>query len=115
MSKKSVLIQAPIKGVFDKEVNVGDNVMVVSTGWGSVNVRKGTYKGYIEGNGCYAQRARIEVQTEQRNHYHKQTGEVYDWRKHGNFRDVGDNFEIRTLPHIYQTTLNLNRIATIKE
>lgn len=112
---KAVLIQAPIKGVFDKDVNVGDQVMVVSTGWGSVYVRKGTYKGYIEGNGYYKKRARVEIATERRQWIHKGTGEPYDYYKHGSFGVIGDSFETKVTPHTYLTTLNLNRIATIKE
>lgn len=114
---KAVLIQAPIKGVFDKEVNVGDNVMVVSTGWSNVYVRKGVYKGYIEGNGYYKQRARIEISAELRTWHHKETGEAYDYKKHGYMmhQDMHDKFEIKSAPYTYETTLNLNRIATIKE
>ena len=112
---KAVLIQAPIKGVFDKEVNVGDNVMVVSTGWSNVYVRKGVYKGYIEGNGYYKQRARIEIAAERRTWHHKETNEAYDYKKHGYWHEIKDSFDVKVTPYTYETTLNLNRIATIKE
>ena len=115
---KAQVIEAPIKGALGNEVQVGDTVMVVSTGWGNVNVRKGVYKGYIKGNGYYQQRARIEITTERHTWHHKETGEVYDYRKHGYMMAqnlLTDNFEIKSTPYKYETTLNLNRIATLKD
>lgn len=117
MGTKATLIQAPIKGVFDREINVGDKVLVVTTGYSHrTNLREGTYKGYVEGSGYYKQRARIEIAAVARTWYNKATGEKYDYRKHGWWsNEMKDNFEVKTEPYTYETTLNLNRIATLKD
>jgi hypothetical protein len=121
---KAVLIQAPIKGVFDKEVNVGDQVMVVSTGWSNVYVRKGVYKGYIEGTGYYKKRARVEVQEMSYQRLWNDTKEpvTYSsprWQELRNRDNYYAAYEqethVITVPYMRETTLNLNRIATIKE
>ena len=114
---KVVLIQAPIKGVFGEIVNVGDKVMAVTTGWSNAYVSKGTYVGYIEGSGYYKQRARIEVERERRI-LMKPDGTPFIWKKdydRNTWAEVQPTLTYRTEKYIRTSTLNLNRIATIKE
>lgn len=111
---KATLIQAPIKGVLGTDINVGDKVMVVTTGYShNVSVNKGTYLGYIEGAGYYKQRARVAVDVIERKWHHKVTGEEWNWTKHGRLGTT--DFEVRETPGIRMTTLCLNRIATLKD
>jgi len=115
MGKLATLIEAPIKGALGTEINVGDTVMVVTTGYSHrVNVTQGIYKGYIQGS-YYTQRARVEVEEERRFWVMKDTGEEYSYTKHGGFYDNQDKLESKTAPYVRKTTLNLNRIATITQ
>jgi uncharacterized membrane protein len=115
---KAQIIQDSIKGVFGEEVNVGDQVMVVTTGYSHrVNVRKGIYKGYVESQGYYkGKRAKIEINTT-RNIQVKPDGSEFIWRKDYNsatWPEVSKTLVRKEIPYTYQTTLQLNRIATIK-
>lgn len=114
---KAPVIQAPIEGALGQEVQVGETVLVVSTGAHNVNIRKGVYKGYIEGSWYYPKRARVEVVTE-RTDWYKPDGNRFDWRKDYNtntYADVQPTLVMKTTPYVYTTTLNLNRIVAIKE
>jgi hypothetical protein len=113
MGQLAAVIEAPIKGALGTEINVGDTVMVVTTGYSHrVSVTKGVYKGYIQGS-YYTQRARIEVEEEHSFWVFKETGEEWSYYKHGPFYDNVDKMERKTEPYTRKTTLNLNRIATI--
>ena len=112
------VIEDSIEGALGQVVNVGDTVMVVTTGYSnSVGIRKGVYKGYIEGSGYYPKRARIEVQTTRTVQY-KPDGTPFDWRKDYNantWNDIRPTLVFKTEPYVHKTTLKLNRIVTIKE
>lgn len=115
MGKLATVIEAPLTGALGTTVNVGDTVMVVTTGYShNVYVTKGVYKGYIQGS-YYNQRARVEVERTRHFWAHKETGEVYSYTKHGSFMDEAtrDAFERKSENYIKKTTLNLNRIVTI--
>ena len=117
---KATIIQAPIKGVFGEEVQVGDQVMVVATGYSHrVTVRKGIYKGYIESQQGWSKghkKAKIEINTT-RNIQVKPDGSEFIWRKDydsATWQTVKDTLVRKEVPYTYETTLQLNRIASIK-
>ena len=119
MAKPAQVIQAPIKGALGTEIQVGDTVMVVTTGYShNVSVKKGKYVGYIESSGYYyKQRARVEVE-ETRSFQVKPDGTEFIWSKDYNsatWDTVKGTLTRKTEPCIRKATLNLNRIATIKE
>ena len=117
MGKLATVIAAPIKGALGTEINVGDTVMVVTTGYSHrVSVNKGKYVGYIQGS-YYQQRARIEVEST-RSFLVKPDGTEFSWGKDYNsatWKEVQPTLTRKTEPYIRKTTLNLNRIAAIKE
>lgn len=117
---KAQIIQAPIAGVFGEQVQVGDQVMVVTTGYShNVSVRKGIYKGYIESTSGWRKgdkKAKIEVNTT-RSIQVKPDGTEFCWNKDYNsatWDQVKDTLTRQVVPYTYMTTLQLNRIATIK-
>jgi len=117
---KAQIIEAPIKGVFNEDVQVGDQVMVVATGYSHrVTVRKGIYKGYIESASGWSKgqkKAKIEISTT-RGIQVKPDGTEFIWRKDYNpttWPEVSKTLVRKEIPYTYQTTLQLNRIATIK-
>lgn len=116
MGKVATVIAAPIKGALGNEVNVGDTVMVVTTGYSHrVSVNKGKYVGYIQSSG--QQRARIEVEST-RTFQVKPDGTEFSWSKDYNsatWADVRPTLTYKTEPYTRKSTLQLNRIATIKE
>ena len=119
MSKLATVIEAPIEGALKTMINPGDIVMVVTTGYShSVSVKKGKYIGYIESTGYYyKKRARIEVEGT-RSFQMKPDGTEFNWSKdydRNTWDQVKGTLVRKTVPHIYKTTLNLNRIATIQE
>lgn len=119
MGKLATVIAAPITGALGTEINVGDTVMVVTTGYShNVSVKKGKYVGYIESTGYYyKKRARIEVEGT-RSFQVKPDGTEFVWSKdydRNTWDTVKDTLVRKTVPHTYKSTLNLNRIATIKE
>lgn len=113
---KAQVIAAPIKGALGNDVNVGDTVMVVTTGYSHrVRVTKGKYVGYIQGGGYYKQRARIEVERE-RSVRVKPDGTDFDWNKDYDSKtwpEFSKTLTFRTEKYIQKSTLCLNRIATI--
>ena len=117
MASKLVRIEAPIKGVFGEEVNVGDKVMVMTTGWGNAYLNKGKYLGYVESTGYYKQRAQIEVEYDIFVHI-KPDGTEFDWKKDYNYntwKEVQPTLTTKKVKRTRLTTLNLNRIATLKD
>ena len=119
MGKLATVIAAPIKGALGTEINVGDTVMVVTTGYSHrVSVKKGKYVGYIESSGYYyKQRARIEVEGV-RSFQVKPDGTEFNWSKDYDpktWQEVKDTLVRKTEPCVYKSTLNFNRIAAIKE
>jgi len=119
MGKLATIIEAPIKGALGTEINVGDTVMVVTTGYSHrVSVKKGIYKGYIEGSsGYYRKRARVEVEGT-RSFQVKPDGTEFNWSKDYNsatWDQVKTTLVRKTEPCIHKSTLNLNRIATINQ
>lgn len=117
MAKKLVRIEAPIKGVFGEEVQVGDEVMVVTTGFGhQVNLRKGKYLGYIEGNSYYKQRAQVAVQSI-RHIQVKPDGTEFIWKRdyhRETWPEVRKTLIAKGIPYTRISTLCLNRIVTLK-
>lgn len=115
MGKLATVIAAPIEGALKNTVNVGDTVMVVTTGYSHrVSVKKGKYIGYIEGS-YKNKRARVEVE-EQRHFYVKPDGTKFDWSKDYNsatWNEVHPTLTNATETYIRKSTLNRNRIATI--
>ena len=119
MAKPAQVIAAPITGALGTEIKVGDTVVVVTTGYSHrVSVNKGKYVGYIEsGSYHYTKRARIEVETT-RTFQVKPDGTEFNWSKDydsATWNDVRPTLTYKTEPFIRKSTLNLNRIATIKE
>jgi hypothetical protein len=120
---KAVRIEAPIEGALGNTVNVGDTVMVVTTGW-STTVTKGKYLGYIEGSGYYKVRAQVEVQERTYERLWNDTKQPVNysdkrWEELTKSPDYYTAYQkethVVTVPYKRVTTLNLNRIATIKE
>lgn len=113
---KAQVIAAPIKGALGNDVNVGDTVMVVTTGYSHrVRVTKGKYVGYIQGSGYYPKRARIETEAE-RSVLVKPDGTDFCWKNdynHLTWSTVQPTLTRRTEKYIAKSTLCLNRIATI--
>ena len=113
---KAQVIAAPIKGALGNDVNVGDTVMVVTTGYSHrVRVTKGTYVGYIESSGYYNKRARIETEAERRI-LTKPDGTDFNWSKDydkNTWAEVQPTLVYRTEKYTRKSTLCLNRIATI--
>jgi hypothetical protein len=116
MGKLATVIAAPIKGALGNDINVGDTVMVVTTGYSHrVRVNRGKYVGYIEGSGYYKHRARIEVEKERQIRV-KPDGTDFDWRKDYDSKTYPELLKVmtvRTEKYIQKSTLCLNRIATI--
>lgn len=123
---KATLIEASIKGALDNTVNVGDSVMVVTTGWGNTYCTRGKYLGYIESTGQYKQRARVEVQEKSYVRYWNDTGAkfmysgdreraMYSTPKLDYYKMLETETHVKTEPYTRVTTLNLNRIATLKD
>lgn len=114
---KVTRIEAPIKGVFG-EVQVGDTVMVVTTGYSHrASVSKGKYLGYIESKGYYKQRAQIAIEYDS-NVYIKPDGTEFDWRKDYNYntwKEVQPTLTNKKIKLTRIATLKLNRIATLKD
>ena len=117
MASKLVRIEAPIKGVFDEEVQVGDQVMIVTTGYSHrVSIAKGKYLGYIEGSGYYNQRAQVAVETT-RYAQIKPDGTEFNWDKDyhkDTWEEVKKTLIRKEIPYTHISTLKLNRIATLK-
>lgn len=122
---KAVRIEAPIKGALGNEIQVGDTVMCVTTGWGNTYCARGKYLGYIEGKGYYKQRAQVEVEEKTYKRLWNDTKQefMYNGERekalYSNYATYSKNLEeqthIITVPYKRVTTLNLNRIATLKD
>jgi len=118
MTVKKQIIQAPFTNDFGT-VNVGDLVMAVTTGYShNVSVYKAKYLGYIESddswNGTKQKKVKLEVQEIGREWYYKGTEKKWSW-KDGSFSAQKDNLELREFPYTRNATLQLNRIAPIKQ
>jgi hypothetical protein len=117
MASKLVRIEAPITGVFGEEVQVGDPVMIVTTGYSHrVSVTKGKYLGYIEGSGYYSPRAQVAVESK-RTIQMKPDGTEFNWGKDyhkDTWHEVSKTLTRKEVDYTYITTLKLNRIATLK-
>lgn len=117
MASKLVRIEAPIQGVFGENVNVGDQVMVMTTGWGNAYLNKGTYLGYVECTGHYKQRAQVAIKTK-RYAQLKPDGTEFNWNKDYNpntWQEVRKTLTHKEVPYTRISTLKLNRIATLKD
>lgn len=122
---KAVRIEAPIKGALGNEVQVGDTVMVVTTGWGNTYCARGKYLGYVEGTGHYKKRAQIEVEHTGYKRLWNDTGEEFDYRGarekslYTDYVTYSQKLQEQTHTVEYKytrlSTLNLNRIATLKD
>lgn len=113
---KPVRIEAPIKGALGNEIQVGDTVMVVTTGWGNTHCAKGKYIGYVEGKGYYKKRAQVEVQEKSHRWVH-QDGTPFDWKTYDyrTWEEVRKTLKQEEHHYTRVTTLNLNRMATLKD
>ena len=113
---KAQVIAAPIKGALGTEIQVGDTVMVVTTGYSHrVRVSKGKYVGYVQSSGYYKQRARIEIERERFVRV-KPDGTDFNWAKDYDsktYPELNKQMTTRTEKYIQKSTLCLNRIATI--
>ena len=114
MNVKKEIVKNSIEGCVGGIVNVGDKVVVITTGYSHrVNVKEGTYLGYIEG--AYGKRAKVEIVEKTRVFVHNKTGENYNYWKHGSLWDsIRTDFTHVDRTYHRITTLQLNRIATIK-
>ena len=122
---KAVRIEAPIEGALGNKVNVGDTVMVVTTGWGNTRCNKGKYLGYVESKGSYPRRAQVEVQETSYVRYWNdgvkfmyggdREREIYSNPKRDYYKILEEETNVRQEPYTRVTTLNLNRIATLKD
>lgn len=120
-------IEAPIKGALGNEVNVGDTVMVVTTGWGNTYCNRGKYLGYVEGTGYYKKRAQIEVEQTGYKRLWNDTKEEFTYggaREKALYSDYPTptySKKLQEQTHVVEvkytriSTLNLNRIATLKD
>ena len=116
MTSKLVRIEAPIKGVFNQMVNVGDEVIIMMTGCGSASLNKGKYLGYVECKGDYRKRAQVEIEYEV-NQWFNPDGTLFDWKKdysYAKWPEVKKTLTIKPSKRIHISTLKLNRIATLK-
>lgn len=119
MASKLVRIEAPITGYFDEQVNVGDQVMVMTTSCGVPSLNKGTYLGYVEGNswGRKTQRAQVAVESK-RYVLLKPDGTEFNWNKdyhRDTYKKLEKTLTRKEIPYTRISTLNLNRIATLKD
>lgn len=117
MAKAKTVIQSAIKGEFD-DVQVGDKVMVVTRGRGSIGVKKGTYIGYIEGSryGTTVKKAVVEVEAS-RFAMFKPDGTEFNWRTDydsATYESIKGTLQNRQITYTRRTTLKLNRMATLK-
>jgi hypothetical protein len=123
---KAVRILAPIKGALGNEVQVGDTVMVVTTGYSHRSTcSRGKYVGYIEGTGYYKKRAQIEIECTGYKRLWNDTKEEFTYggaREKALYTDYATysknlNEQTHIVEHKYTriSTLNLNRIATLKD
>lgn len=117
MGKAKSVIAGPITGLFGQEINVGDTVVLVTTGYSHrVNVRKGKYVGYIESTGHNARRARVEVDST-RSFRVKPDGTEFNWKKDYDsktWNTVKDTLILKSEPCVIKATLQLNRLTTVK-
>lgn len=116
MGKLATVIEAPIKGALGDDINVGDVVMVVTTGYSHrVNVMQGVYMGYIESKGYYTQRARVEI-LDYQTVMMKEDGTEFNWNTDYNastWEEDRKKITYKKVPYMRKSTLNRNRIATI--
>lgn len=119
MASKLVRIEAPIIGYFDEQVNVGDQVMVLTTSCGVPSLNKGTYLGYVEGQSWGGKIQRAQVAVESKRYVQlKPDGTEFVWAKdydRNTFNEVSKTLTRKFLPYTRISTLNLNRIATLKD
>lgn len=118
MAKAKQLIQASITGVFKEDVRVGDKVMVVTKGRGSVGINKGTYMGYVEGTqyGNTIKKAVIDIDATRYANF-KPDGTEFNWRTDYNsatYDQIKGTLVSKQIQYTRRTTLKLNRIATLK-
>lgn len=122
---KLTRIEAPIKGALGNEVKPGDTVMVVTTGWGNTYCNRGKYLGYVEGKGYYKQRAQVEVEEKSYKRLWNDTNQEFTYggeREKALYSDYAtyskklqELTHVITVPYKRIATLNLNRIATLKD
>lgn len=118
MTTKKPLIQEAFTNDFGT-VNVGDTVMVVTTGYSHrVSVYKAQYLGYIEGaswRGEKTKKVKVGYEATRRVAYWKDTGKKFNWATDYNARTYDrNNIEYRQEKYPATSTLQLNRIAPIK-
>lgn len=118
MAKAKQVIQESIKGVFEEDVNVGDKVMVVTKGRGSVRINKGTYIGFVDGKdyGRTVKKAVIEIDAKRHANFFPD-GREFNWRTDYDsttYDQIKGTLTMRQVPYTRRTTLKLNRIATLK-
>lgn len=117
MTQPLPLIEQPFTNEFGT-INVGDTVMAVTTGYShNVSVSKAKYLGYVESvgwRGATVKKVKLEVQNFRNAWYYKGTDTEWKWN-YNNYHEVKDKLEMRQVPYFRKTTLQLNRIAPIKD
>ena len=118
MATKKPLIAEAFTNDFGT-ANVGDTVMVVTTGYSHrVSVYKAQYLGYIESEGWRGDKIKkVKVGYEASRHvpYWKETGKKFNWNTDYNAATYDRNkIEYREEKYPATSTLQLNRIAPIK-
>ena len=117
MTQPLPLIEQPFTNEFGT-INVGDTVIAVTTGYShNVSVSKAKYLGYIESvgwRGAIVKKVKLEVQNFRNAWYYKGTDTEWKWN-YNNYHEVKDKLEMRQVPYFRKTTLQLNRIAPIKD
>lgn len=117
MTQPLPLIEQPFTNEFGT-INVGDTVIAVTTGYShNVSVSKAKYLGYIESvgwRGAIVKKVKLEVQNFRNVWYYKGTDTEWKWN-YSDYHKVKDQLETRQVPYFRKTTLQLNRIAPIKD
>lgn len=118
--KKKPLAELHVKqitGSIGTTICPGEEVMVVRSGYSNnVYCEKGRYIGYIISEPSKRIRARVVLQREIVKWYHPD-GREFNWKKEYNYitwNEVKDTLHTKTHQVEVISTLNLNRIATLK-
>jgi hypothetical protein len=118
MSKAKQVIAQPIEGIKGSTVNVGDRVMYVTKGRGSIGTGFAKYIGYTEGSryGSTVKKAVLEVEATRYANFFPD-GREFNWNKDYNsatYDSIKSTLTSRQIPYVRRTTLKLNRIASVK-
>ena len=118
MAKAKQVITQPIEGIKGSTVNVGDRVMYVTKGRGSIGTGFAKYLGYVEGSryGKTVKKAVLEVEATRYANFFPD-GREFDWTRDYNkatYDSIKGTLTGRQVEYTRRTTLKLNRIASVK-